>query len=133
VSVTETLLLLPNPTGGWLALTPDEFTRARARAHAYHAPARGSASEVGDSYVGPSSCAEANGEPPAGSEGLLDAAGLAAKTEVPASWWVVAARQRRVPHYRMGRWVRFRLSEVLACPAVQNRRAVGHTSNKARR
>jgi len=44
---------------------------------------------------------------------LLTAEEIARLTKVPASWWLEAARQSRVPHVRIGKYVRFRLSEAL--------------------
>jgi len=100
------VLLLPDPAGGCLALTYEELLRARERAAAVSGCAQ------------PAPGREANGGPP---EGLLDSAGLAAATSVPASWWESAAREGRVPHRKIGRWVRFRLSEVVSHPAFMAR------------
>lgn len=43
---------------------------------------------------------------------LLTAEQLERLTSVPASWWEQAARERRVPHARIGRYVRFRFSDI---------------------
>jgi excisionase family DNA binding protein len=39
---------------------------------------------------------------------------LAAHTGVPDTWWEAAAKDGRIPAIRCGKYVRFRLSEVLA-------------------
>lgn len=44
---------------------------------------------------------------------ILDAEGMAAKTNIPASWWLEQARQEAIPHIRAGKYVRFKFSEVL--------------------
>jgi excisionase family DNA binding protein len=49
-----------------------------------------------------------------GTEGLLTAEDIAKAIGVPKAWLLDAARQKRVPHYRLGKYVRFRLSEVAA-------------------
>jgi len=41
------------------------------------------------------------------SERLLDAGELAAKLGVPKSWVLAEARAQRIPHVRLGRYVRF--------------------------
>lgn len=44
---------------------------------------------------------------------LVDANRLEALTGIDASWWSAAARRGDVPHFKIGRYVRFRPSEVL--------------------
>lgn len=51
-------------------------------------------------------------------EGLLSAEETAKAVGVPKAWLLEAARQGRVPHYRLGKYVRFRLSEVATCNAM---------------
>jgi hypothetical protein len=46
---------------------------------------------------------------------LLDADQIEALTNIPASWWMAAARTRSIPFRRMGRRVRFVLEEIVAC------------------
>ena len=43
---------------------------------------------------------------------LLTADQLEARTSVPASWWEQAARENRVPHTQIGRYVRFEFAAV---------------------
>jgi excisionase family DNA binding protein len=43
---------------------------------------------------------------------LLDAGELASKLGVPKSWVLAEARANRIPHLRLGRYVRFREDSV---------------------
>lgn len=43
---------------------------------------------------------------------LLDAQGAAALLNVPASWVLAEARADRIPHVRLGRYVRFDADEL---------------------
>ena len=43
---------------------------------------------------------------------LLDAKGAAALLNVPASWVLAEARADRIPHVRLGRYVRFDAAEL---------------------
>jgi excisionase family DNA binding protein len=49
---------------------------------------------------------------PAG--GLVDAAAAAALLGVPRSWVLAQARAQRIPHVRLGRYVRFEPNELRA-------------------
>ena len=51
---------------------------------------------------------EGNGHSP-----LLDADQAGVLLNVPASWVLAEARARRIPHVRLGRYVRFRSHELL--------------------
>ncbi len=44
---------------------------------------------------------------------ILDADGIAERTQIPASWFLEQARQRKLCHLRAGKYVRFRLNDVL--------------------
>ena len=44
---------------------------------------------------------------------ILDACGMEARTNVPASWWAESARQGTVPHLKLGKYIRFSLREAL--------------------
>jgi excisionase family DNA binding protein len=50
----------------------------------------------------------------AGAEGerLLTAEQLEEQTNIPASWYEQAAREQRIPSVRIGRYVRFKFSEI---------------------
>jgi len=52
---------------------------------------------------------------------LLDAEQLEAVTAVPATWWMAAARARRIPFRKIGRRVRFVLEEIIACEELKRR------------
>ena len=54
-------------------------------------------------------------------ERLLSAGELEQVTSVPASWFEECARQGRLPHYAIGRYRRFKLSEVAAATAFPER------------
>lgn len=109
------VLVFSGPDGVLLALGPDELRVARLRAQ-----------EAWGSTVGPSAPVAANGVAPAAPEALLDDRAMEAATGVAASWWANAARRDEVPHYRIGRWVRFRLSEVVGQGPRKGRRVIGH-------
>jgi excisionase family DNA binding protein len=49
-----------------------------------------------------------------GGNALLDAPGAAALLAVPKSWVLAEARAGRIPHCRLGRYVRFDPAELLA-------------------
>src|SRR4030065_533749 len=44
---------------------------------------------------------------------IVDAAGAAAITSVPESWFEERARRGDIPHLRFGKYVRFRIADVL--------------------
>jgi glucose-6-phosphate 1-dehydrogenase len=46
-------------------------------------------------------------------ERIRDAEGMEAETGIPASWFLEQARKGRIPHIRAGKYVRFKLGEVL--------------------
>ncbi|GFE82532.1 hypothetical protein GCM10011487_45320 [Steroidobacter agaridevorans] len=62
---------------------------------------------------------------------LVDADQLEERTGIPASWWMTQARERRVPFRKMGRYVRFELSEIMECDAYR-RRALGNSDEISR-
>ena len=45
---------------------------------------------------------------------VLDANGMAQRTNVPASWWLEAARRGDVPSIKAGKYVRFNVATALA-------------------
>jgi excisionase family DNA binding protein len=47
------------------------------------------------------------------SDGLVDADVIAELLAVPATWVQEHARAGNIPHYKLGRYTRFRVSEVL--------------------
>lgn len=52
-------------------------------------------------------------------ERLLDAEEAGKVTKIPASWFLEAARQERIPHIRAGKYVRFRMSDITAALEVR--------------
>lgn len=52
---------------------------------------------------------------------VLDADGMQTETGIPASWFLEQARQKKVPHVRAGKYVRFRLNEVLEALSIEPR------------
>ena len=90
--MSDRVLIAAN--GIWLSLTAEQFEAARAAAQDF-AP------------VSPAASVAPPGE-------LLTAEQLEQRTSVPASWWETAARENRVPHRRIGKYVRFRFDEVEA-------------------
>jgi excisionase family DNA binding protein len=66
---------------------------------------------------------------------LLDAKGAAALLNVPASWVLTEARADRIPHVRLGRYVRFDAAELRAWWLTRRRgpwRNRGTAANAAR-
>jgi hypothetical protein len=78
-----------------LAFTCEELETARKRARTLLPPAAPNAAVTAP-------------------EALLDADAMQSVTGVPATWWLEAARRDEVPALRFGKYVRFRLSDVLA-------------------
>ena len=60
-----------------------------------------------------------NATPPA----LVDAAGAAAQLGVPKSWVLAEARAGRIPHVRLGRYVRFEPAALSTWAATHRRGA----------
>src|SRR3972149_8492282 len=59
---------------------------------------------------------------------LLDAEEAGKAAGIPASWFLEAARQDKIPHIKMGKYVRFRLSDVLQALEVRPRQEAKVTS-----
>lgn len=57
-------------------------------------------------------------------EKLIDADIASKVTGIPASWFLEAARQERIPHIKMGKYVRFRMSNVIEALEVRPRHEV---------
>ena len=101
------LVLVVVPGLGPLALSPDALRAARVKG-------RELVGEVDAPPVAAIAAAPA----------LVDATDLEARTGIPATWWAAMARERRVPHQRIGRRVRFDVAEVMASEAVRKRGVV---------
>jgi excisionase family DNA binding protein len=66
---------------------------------------------------------------------LLDAKGAAALLNVPATWVLAEARADRIPHVRLGRYVRFDAAELQVWWQGRRRgpwRSRGHAAETAR-
>lgn len=88
-------VLIPLPTGEWIALSLSELAAARLAASAMGFDAK--------TAQRPSAAA---------TEPLCDSSELATAFRIPKSWVDQAARDGRIPCVRVGRRVRFRRSEV---------------------
>jgi excisionase family DNA binding protein len=62
---------------------------------------------------------------------LLDAAGAAELLSVPKSWLLAEARADRVPHIRLGRYVRFDQEELAGWVRTSRRRGPQSRGAKA--
>jgi hypothetical protein len=97
-------MILLDFAGQPLALTDDEFEAARQRGLELMPTVAGDGGERGSE--------------------ILDASGMEAATGVPASWWLEAARQGTVPHFKLGKYIRFSLREALEAAKGRRRRGV---------
>jgi len=94
VSESPTHVILIPFQGEYLALTVEQFREAQERAHA-----------LMPAVTAPAHTPQA--------DQVLDAAGMEKATGIPATWFLEQARRGTVPHLRAGKYVRFRLIEVL--------------------
>jgi hypothetical protein len=85
-------VLIPLPSGEFLALSQEQFTAARV---------------LGQQLTGttPALQPKANDD----EEAMFTAEQMEEKTGVPASWFLEQARQEKIPHFK---YPRFRLSEI---------------------
>lgn len=95
-------MLLPLPDGRWIGLTPEQLAQALSAA----------------ADVMPSHQNRDAPLPPSGVE-LLTAEEMEKRTSVPASWWLKQARERRIPHVMLGRYVRFEAAALTRQHEVQ--------------
>lgn len=95
------VVLIPLAGGDYLALTQAQFAEARALGKQLAGDAQPAASEE-------------RAEP------LSTAEQIEELTKIPASWFLEQARKGAVPHVRLGKYVRFRFSEVAPCAAKRN-------------
>jgi excisionase family DNA binding protein len=94
-------VIIPLPGVGTLALDRDTFTTA---------------------LVAGAEMAAAPAPPTASTEPLLDADQAAAQMNVSARWLEDSARARIIPHHKLGRFIRFKVSEVAAHCSVKGDR-----------
>ena len=90
------VVLIAIAPGDFLALSKDQLEEARALAQRMLPRDGETASEL----------------PLA--EPLMTAEEMEKRTAIPASWFLEQARKDAIPHVRLGKYVRFRLSEVHA-------------------
>lgn len=98
MKVTQKILLIPSPCG-LIALTSDQLRDAKALANDFLPDDPAANVELDDA-----SCAERRS--------LVDAREVARLFGVPPSWVLQRARERRIPYYRVGKYVRFDPDEV---------------------
>jgi hypothetical protein len=84
------LVLVPLADGRWLGLTLEQL-RAALEAGADAMPTCSAPTTVGGQ----------------GPHTLLTAKQMAERSGVPASWWMKQARERRIEHQLVGKYVRF--------------------------
>lgn len=87
-------VLVPLPDGRWLALSADVFQNALTEG------ARLSCSQD------PSGTTQGHAEP------LVDADKAAEQLHVSARWLEDSARAGLIPHHKLGRYIRFRVSDI---------------------
>jgi hypothetical protein len=92
----SSLVLFAVAPGDFIALSQDQLQQARALARHIVPPAGAAAPQL------------------ALQEPLLSADQMEERTMIPASWFLEQARRDAIPHVRLGKYVRFRLSEVHA-------------------
>jgi hypothetical protein len=89
-------VLVPLQNGAFIALTKDAFVEARALG-----------AELAGAAVAP-----ASGDPTQTEEPLLTAEQIGERMNTPATWFLEQARKDAIPHVKLGKYVRFRFSEV---------------------
>jgi hypothetical protein len=96
------LIIIPHGHG-FLAFSLDTFKKAQALGQAIMGQPAGSPSvETGQH-----------------DEKILDAEQAQTLTGVPSSWFLEQARQEKIPYLRFGKYVRFKLSEVVASAEIR--------------
>ena len=81
----------------WIALTADEWRRARAR---------------GQELAPSKSEGQSLDSPAPEFARVVDANEAQSWTSVPAAWWLAQARAGKVPHFRLGKYVRLSLIHI---------------------
>ena len=105
LSAAANVVLIPLPTGDYLGLTPEQFAEARLLGQQL----AGAVPQVGN---------QAPEEP------LLTAEQMQERTGVPVPWFLEQARQNAIPHSRLGKYVRFKYSDVAEAVCVRQK---GHS------
>ena len=102
--MTPSALVLIPLGAEFLALTPAELSKARERAREVLGPGWG-----------------ADGGAQASPELLLTSEQISEVTGIPGPWFLEQARLGQIPHIKLGKYSRFRLSEVAQHGAVTSR------------
>jgi hypothetical protein len=104
-------IIVALPDGRWLALDRDTFTAALA-----------AGSEI---------TVSASPSPAAAAEPLLDADQAAAQMNLSARWLEDSARAGIIPHIKLGKFTRFRVSEIAAHCRVSGAPMSGSTDSQS--
>lgn len=104
-------ICVPLPDGRWLALDAEAFAAALA--------------------AGAEISAGATPSPASAAEQLLDADQAAAQLSVTARWLEDSARAGIIPHIKLGRFIRFRVSEIAAHCRVEGAPMPGSTDSQS--
>jgi len=104
-------VIIPLPDGRWLALDRDAFAAALV--------------------VGAEMTAAAPSSAAASTEPLLDADQAASQMNVTARWLEDSARAGIIPHHKLGRFIRFKVSEVAAHCSVKGAPMPGSTDSSS--
>ena len=93
----DPMLLLPTQSG-WIALSTSDFIKGHLEAKRFLA-------STGMNQTG-------RGSPDENNRQLSDANRAARLLNVKASWLLQRAREGRIPHYRIGKYIRFDVHEI---------------------
>jgi hypothetical protein len=104
-------LLIPLPDGRWLALDRETFAAALS--------------------AGAEMTAGAAPSPATSAEPLLDADQAAERMNVTARWLEDSARAGIIPHVKLGKFTRFRVSEIATHCRVEGAPMPGSTDNQS--
>jgi hypothetical protein len=104
-------ILVALPDGRWLALDHETFAAVL---------------EAGAELMAPSAPS-----PTSAGEPLLDADQAAAQMNVTARWLEDSARAGIIPHIKLGRFIRFRVSEIAAHCRVEGAPAASPTDSSS--
>jgi hypothetical protein len=104
-------ICVPLPDGRWLALDREAFAAALA--------------------AGAEMTAGAAPSSPATAEPLLDADQAAAQMNVTARWLEDSARAGIIPHVKLGKFTRFRVSEIAAHCRIEGAPMPGSTDSQS--
>lgn len=107
---SEPVVIIPLGSGEFLAFTLAELAQARDRAKEV----------LGPRWEADRGAAATTQSP----ENLLTAEAMEERTGVRAAWFLEAARAGTVPHYKVGRYIRFAFAEVRDCTRFRSKAAL---------